>query len=96
MFLVGCILGIPVASWRSKHGVAAALAAVVFAEVIVLLANGWRCPLSAVAARYTDDRRVNFDIYLPEWVARYNKAMFGTLYVAGVVYAVVHGLRSAD
>jgi hypothetical protein len=39
----------------------------------VLWLNGWRCPLTDVAARYTDDRRANFDIYLPEWLARYNE-----------------------
>jgi hypothetical protein len=29
-----------------------------------------RCPLTGIAARYTDDRRDNFDIYLPPWLAR--------------------------
>jgi hypothetical protein len=41
-----------------------------------------------VAARYTDDRRANFDIYLPEWLARHNQAIFGTLYVAGCALAL--------
>jgi hypothetical protein len=41
------------------------LIAVVSVEVLILIANGWRCPLTAVAARYTDDKRDNFDIYLP-------------------------------
>jgi hypothetical protein len=34
--------------------------------------------------RYTSDRRDNFDIYLPEWLARHNQRIFGTLYVAGI------------
>ena len=38
-----------------------------------------------MAARHTGDRRDNFDIYLPEWLARHNKSIFGTLYVAGLV-----------
>jgi hypothetical protein len=54
----------------------------------VLLFNRMRCPLTGVAARYTDDRRDNFDIYLPEWLARHNKTIFGTLYVAGVLLTV--------
>ena len=33
-----------------------------------------------LAARYTEDRAANFDIYLPEWLARNNKAIFGTLF----------------
>ena len=84
----GCIVAIPVASLQGRHAAAAALAAIVAAEVIVLVANGFRCPLTAVAARYTDDRRANFDIYLPEWLARHNQAIFGTLYVAGCALAL--------
>ena len=50
---------------------------------------------AALAARYTDDRRANFDIYLPVWLARYNKHVFGPLYVAGVVFAAVRCLGAA-
>jgi hypothetical protein len=57
--------------------------ALVLVECAVLAANGGRCPLTDVAARYTSDRTDNFDIYLPRWVARHNKAIFGTLFVAG-------------
>jgi hypothetical protein len=58
----------------------------VLVEVIVLVANRLRCLLTAVAARYTSARRANFDIYLPLWLARYNKEIFGTLFVAGVLF----------
>jgi hypothetical protein len=44
-----------------------------------------RCPLTDVAQRYTADRRDNFDIYLPVWLARNNKRIFGALFVAGEV-----------
>jgi len=54
----------------------------------VLLLNGGRCPLTPVAARYTTDRRANFDIFLPEWLARHNKALFGSLYLAGSAFVV--------
>ena len=37
------------------------LAGIVLLEVAVLLINGWRCPLTIVAERYTTDRRHNFD-----------------------------------
>jgi uncharacterized membrane protein len=93
-FFAGCIVAIPVASLLGKHSVAAWLAAVVLVEVAVLAVNDMRCPLTAVAARYTGDRRANFDIYLPEWLAKYNKAVFGTLYLAGVVFALGRWLRS--
>lgn len=51
--------------------------------------NGMACPLTDVAERYTNDRRANFDIYLPEWLARSNKTIFGTLYFAGLVFLLV-------
>ena len=57
-------------------------------EVLVLAANGWRCPLTPVAARYTDERRDNFDIYLPMWLARHNKTIFGALYVGGILFTL--------
>ena len=71
------------------NGLALWLAAIVAGEVIVLVFNRMRCPLTGVAARYTEDRRDNFDIYLPEWLARHNKLIFGALYVGGLVFALV-------
>ena len=40
-------------------------------------------PLSDLAAKFTTDHAYNFDIYLPGWLAHYNKVIFGTLFVAG-------------
>jgi hypothetical protein len=88
-FFAGCIVALPVFAWKREFQGAFTLMALVGVEVLVLLANGMRCPMTGVAARYTEDRRDNFDIYLPLWIARYNKQVFGTLYVAGVVYTIV-------
>ena len=93
-FFAGCILLIPFAAWQREFAVAVALIAVVMVEVAILLANGFRCPLTSVAARYTDDRRDNFDIYLPLWIATYNKQIFGTLFVAGIFYTLVQWMRA--
>jgi hypothetical protein len=35
------------------------------------------------------------DHYLPEWLARYNKAIFGTIYLVGVVTACAHWVLAA-
>jgi hypothetical protein len=94
-FFVACIVAIPFAAWRGSHGTAAGFAAIVAVEVIVLAANGWRCPLTSVASRYTDERRDNFDIYLPNWLARHNKLIFGALYVAGVAFALARWMRTS-
>jgi hypothetical protein len=85
----GCILTLPIAAFLRDFTLAVLLIAIVLVEVMVLFANRMRCPLTAVAARYTSDRRANFDIYLPVWVARYNKEIFGTLFVAGMLFTWV-------
>ena len=91
----GCIVAIPVAAFAGRFEAAAWLSAVVAIEVCVLVLNRFRCPLTAVAARYTDDRSDNFDIYLPGWLARYNKLIFGSLYVAGMAYAYTCWIHAA-
>ena len=59
-----------------------AIAAVLF-EGIVLVAFKWRCPLTVVAQKYTKDRRDNFDIFLPEFLARHNKIIFTAMFLVG-------------
>lgn len=88
-FFVAIIVAIPVAAWQRNFGLFLLLVAIVLVEVAVLAANGLRCPLTGVAARYTTDRRDNFDICLPLVVARYNKQVFGSLFVAGVLLGLV-------
>jgi uncharacterized membrane protein len=93
-FFASCVVGILVAAWRGHVGAATILTGLVAFEVVVLLANRWRCPLTDVASRYTSDRQDNFDIYLPMWLARYNKHIFGTLYVLGIVATFVRWMQS--
>ena len=85
----GCIVALPVAAYLEEFQLAVILIAIVLVEVLVLLANRLRCPLTDVAARYTSDRRANFDIYLPLWIARYNKEIFGSLFIAGILFTLV-------
>lgn len=61
-------------------------------ESAVLVANGWVCPLTPIAMRYTDDRTDNFDIYLPRIVAKHNKAIFGGIFAAGLVLVAFNAL----
>lgn len=48
-------------------------------EMLVLLLYRWHCPLTFVARRYSDSPMDNFDIYLPLWLARYNKSIYSAL-----------------
>jgi hypothetical protein len=65
-FFAACVLAIPVLAWHSELLTAGILCGAVFIEVLVLLFNDWRCPLTPIAARFTTDRTDNFDIFLPE------------------------------
>lgn len=85
-FFAGCILAIPVFSHAGSFFISSILIAVVILEVMVIVFNRWSCPLTGIAARYTNDRQDNFDIYLPVWLAKHNKSIFGTLFLAGVLY----------
>lgn len=85
---VGCILAMPLLAYKGRYGLAALAGGAVLGESLVILLSGWACPLTAIAARYTTDRRANFDIYLPESLARYNKEIFGFLYAAGLAYSL--------
>ena len=96
-FFSTCVVLIPLAAWQQRLVLATVLIGIVAIESLVLVLNAWRCPLTDVAARYTEDRSPNFDIYLPLWLARYNKHIFGTLYAVGIVCTVLawSGARAA-
>jgi predicted MFS family arabinose efflux permease len=79
------ILAIPIYAWLGAWRITFFLIALVTAECLVLVFNRMRCPLTGAAARHTDERQENFDIYLPLWLARWNKHVFGTLFVLGLI-----------
>lgn len=85
----GCIIAIPFAVHAGQMRWAALLIGIVMAEVLVITLNRGSCPLTPIAARYTADRRANFDIFLPAWLARYNKLIFGALFAGALVYAAI-------
>lgn len=93
VFFAGCVMAIPPFAWLERFDIVVGLGAAVLVEIGVLLFNGWRCPLTAVASRYTDNRQDNFDIYLPVWLARHNKTIFGSIFFAGLLFALARWQR---
>ena len=87
-FFAGCILMIPFAGVIRNFRAAAFLSGVVVFECAILAMNRGRCPLTDLAARYTEERRENFDIYLPLWLARHNKSIFGTIFLLGELFVL--------
>lgn len=82
-FLAGSILALPVVGVLRRFRWAAILTGLVLLECGVLAVNGGRCPLTDLAARFTNDRAPSFDIYLPNWLAERNKVIFGALFIIG-------------
>lgn len=96
VFFVGCILAIPAAAAKGEFRWAATFSGAVLIECAILACNRGRCPLTDLASRYTDERRDNFDIYLPLWLARNNKAIFGTLFVLSELYVLARWVASRN
>ena len=60
----------------------------IVAECLVLLAFRWTCPLTYLARRYSDSPKDNFDIFLPNWLARHNKLIYSTIFAILVILYV--------
>ena len=86
--LAGCILALPVLAARRRFDWVVLLSVVILVECAVIGLNRGRCPLTDLAAHLTQNRDDNFDIYLPLWLARYNKTIFGTLFVVNEAFAL--------
>ena len=62
---------------------------IVILEGLVLLAFNRYCPLTVWARRYSDSTKDNFDIYLPNWLAKYNKQVFTSIYLVGLIIVIL-------
>ena len=61
----------------------------VLVEGFVLLLFKMFCPVTIIARKYSDSKKANFDIFLPEWLAKYNKEIFTSIYMIGVVLVLL-------
>lgn len=67
--------------------------AMVVGEGLVLLLFGMSCPLTVLARKYSDSERDNFDIYLPNWLARHNKVIFTTVFLVGLILIIIRSFH---
>ncbi len=66
-----CMVYLLYAGFRGRSDKRAGIAAAVVAvETLVFAANGFHCPLTAVARKLGDEAGSVTDIYLPKWFAR--------------------------
>jgi len=59
----------------------------VILEGLTLLLFKFFCPLTIIARSYSDSTRDNFDIYLPNWLARYTKLIYTS--IVGVIILIL-------
>jgi hypothetical protein len=59
----------------------------VLIEGLVLLAFKFFCPLTLVARKYSNSTKDNFDIYLPNWLAKYTKLIYTSIVVLIIIIA---------
>jgi hypothetical protein len=57
-------------------------------EWIVLLSFKWQCPLTILARKYSDSTKDNFDIFLPNWLAKYNKVIYITIFIV-IIFGLI-------
>ena len=69
--------------------------AAVLLEGVVLLLFRWKCPITIVARKYSDEHEAGFDIFLPRFIAKHNKTIFTSLYAIGVVLVIIRLILSA-
>lgn len=63
------------------------------AEGIILLMFKFSCPLTVLARRYSDSTSHNFDIYLPEWLAKYNKVIYTSILIVIIIITLYQILK---
>jgi hypothetical protein len=67
--------------------------AMVIGEGLTLLIFKMFCPLTLIARKYSDSEKDNFDIFLPNWLAKYNKIIFTSIFVLGLVFVLYHTIK---
>ena len=61
---------------------------IILMEAVVLIVFKRMCPITLIARKYSDSTKDNFDIYLPNWLAKYNKSIYSTLFAIIIVLLI--------
>lgn len=61
---------------------------IIIIEGIVLKIFDNKCPLTNIARKYSDSTKENFDIYLPNWLAKYNKQIYTSIMILILILTI--------
>jgi len=67
----------------------------IIGEGCVLLLFKMFCPLTVLARRYSDSQKDNFDIFLPNWLAKHNKLIFTSIFLVGLIFVVMRTFQNS-
>jgi len=62
---------------------------VIVVEGFVLMVFKMFCPLTLLARKYSDSQKENFDIFLPNWLAKHNKLIFTSIFIVGLILVAI-------
>lgn len=62
-------------------------------EGLTLVIFKFYCPLTVWARKYSPSTRENFDIYLPNWLAKYNKQIYTSIVAIITVVVIIRLLK---
>ena len=62
-------------------------------EGITLLAYKLYCPLTIMARKYSKSTEDNFDIYLPNWLAKYTKLIYTSILLIIIILTIYQLLK---
>jgi hypothetical protein len=57
-------------------------------EGLILLVFKAVCPVTLIARKYSDSQANNFDIFLPEWLAKHNKTIYTSIVALSVIVLI--------
>ena len=60
----------------------------ILGEGLVLAAFKTMCPVTLMARKYSASNKANFDIFLPEWLARNNKLIYTFFFIISVLILI--------
>lgn len=57
-------------------------------EGLILVIFKWTCPLTLLARKHSSSEKDNFDIYLPNWLAKHTKTIYTGLSIIILVMTI--------
>jgi len=60
-------------------------------EGLILIICKRMCPVTVIARRYSNSTKDNFDIFLPNWLAKYNKLIYSAIFII-IIFILIYRL----